>query len=469
MPLNDRSRRHAPGAASFLWVVVLAMIGGCSAPARIDLDSEQAVSAAAGFAEAIKFHAEGAPLDEPNDPASLSLSDAVRIAIMTDPEVQAALARVRIAQADAHQSRLLPNPILNLAVRFPEGGGKPIIEASLAQDLIAALKVPKASSVADNRLRAASAEAVTTAINAVAEVERVYVTIQSLERLMPVLEQRRNLLVQVRRVASARLSAGEGTRDDVVLLDAQSVELDVESALASQELRDERLMLARRIGRPSGAAAWTLDAWTSPATTERSEAEWIEAALQARPEVQAVAWSLAALGDEWALTSLLPWEGASAGVDVQRDGVWQVGPAVSLPLPVFDTGQARRERLSAEQIEARHRLVQAKRGVVEDVRRALDSIKANREGVRRVRDELIPLQEQRRRLAESSFKAGHSDAMALFLSEQAVRASQVRLVELERAEGLATVALHRAVGGPGPAASIPSPTPTKKPASGANP
>lgn len=415
-----------------------------------DLKTETVVSEAAGLAEPIAFFTMGDSNDEPGDPEALTLGEAVRLAVTTDPGVQASLARVRIALAEAKQSRLLPNPILNLALRFPQGGGSPVFEASLAQDLISIMRIPRQSSAADHRLRQASADAIATTIDVVAEVQERYVTAQALEQLLPVFAERQGLLLKVLDLAKARLAVGEGTRDDATVLQSQRVELEVEIAQANQELRDERLRLARLIGRPSGAAAWKLDPWAVPELTNTPEAKWIDIGLRARPEVQAVAWKLSALGDDLALTKLLPFDGLEAGIQAERDGEWEVGPEVSIPIPLFDMGQARAERATAEQVEARHELVQAKRQVIEDVRRALESLSRTRDNLRRVRGELIPLQEQRRTLAEASFKAGQSDVTAIFLAEQDLRAAQAKAVDLNRQASVAAIRLQRAVGGPGP-------------------
>jgi outer membrane protein TolC len=394
-------------------------------------------------------------LDEPwPAEGTLTLAEAIRRAATTHPDIQAALARVRMALADARQARLLPNPLLNLALRWPEGGGSPIIEASLAQDLISILQVPRKSSAADNRLRQSASDALTVALDVAAEVQERYATVQALDELMPVLEQRRALLGKVVDLAHARLTGGEGTREDLTVLEAQRVELEVEIAESDQQRRDERLRLARLIGEPSGAAVWALDPWVAPPVATASESAWLEAALANRPEIQSVAWELAALGDERVLAGFLPWEGTSAGVDAERDDGWSVGPEVSVPLPIFDMGQARRARVSAEQIEARHRLTQASRLAVEEVRRAWESLTRTAANLGRVQQELIPLQQQRRTLAEAAFRLGQRDATSFFLAEQDLRAAQARAVDLERQTTIAIVRLQRAAGGAGVARQL---------------
>jgi len=442
-------------------LLALIQLTGCAAN-RPDPGAETAASTAIGLGQAIEFRIEGGPLDESSEGGDvLTLGDAVRRAASTDPGLQAALARVRIAMADADQARLLPNPVLNFVLRW--GPGKPQIEVSLAQDLIQAFKIPRQSSAADNRLRQAAAEAVTVALDTVAEVQERYAGVQSFDALIPLLETRLRLVSKLPETAKARLESGEGTRGEVTVLDAQRVELEVEIAAARIQQREERLRLARLIGEPSSGAAWTLEAWTAPALGPESETRWVDAALSNRPEVQAVAWRLAALGDDYALARLLPWEGAGVGIDAQRDDDWTVGPSISTPIPIFDMGQARRARVTAEQIEARHDLTLAKRKVVEEVRVAYQTLAASRANLDRIRNELIPLQQQRRQVTEDVYRA-ERDITPLLLAEQDLRTAQARAIDVERQAAVALVRLQRAVGGAGVAASLGESPPTTQPA-----
>lgn len=440
------SRAAVPCAAAILVV----FLSGCAAT-RPDPQAEVAAAQAVGLEAAIAFRAEGGPVDEPGAGDALTLADAVHRAVSTDPGLQAALARVRIAMADADQARLLPNPVLSIVLRW--GPGKPQIEASLTQDLIQALQVPRRASAADNRLRQAAADAVTTALDVVAEVQERYASVQALDTLIPLLQERLTLLRRLTDTAKARLEAGEGTRTDVTILDAQRVELEVEIAAADLQRREERIRLARLIGEPSSAAAWSLEPWSAPVLLAEPESRWVDVALSSRPEVQAVAWQLAALGDDYALARLLPWEGAEAGIEAERDDDWAVGPSVSSPLPVFDMGQARRARVTAEQVEARHNLTLAKRKVVEEVRVAYQTLAAGRANLDRIRNELIPLQQLRRQVTEDVYLV-ERDITPLLLAEQDLRTAQASAIDAERQAAIALIRLQRAVGGPGVARTI---------------
>ncbi|MFO0829286.1 MAG: TolC family protein [Phycisphaerales bacterium] len=454
---RSRGVRATPRFATFA-VAALGSLSSvaCQPTPRVDLDASRRAGDAVGQGTPIALVVvgpDGGPLDEPAPTeSSLTLADAIGRAVTTDPALQAALARVRVAMADADQARLLPNPVLNFVLRW--GPGTPQYEISLAQDFVQAIAIPRRSSAADNRAREAASAAIETALDVANEVRERYVAVQASERLIPLLRARIELLERLVSVAQARLDAGEGTRGDLTTLQAQRVDLLVDLDRAVLAEREDRLRLALLVGQPSSAADWSLDPWVAPSADLAPESAWILAALAHRPEIESVRWKLSALGDDAALARITPWDGANVGVDAQNDSEWFVGPSVSSPIPVFDTGQAKLARATAEQLEARHELTLARRTVVEEVRIAHRTLTASVANLERIRRELVPLQEERSALAEAAFRAGQSDVTALFLAEQDLMLTQAKAIEVERQAATALARLERAVGGAGIASAV---------------
>lgn len=440
--------------------VVATMLAAACIASRPQVDAEKTIEESLGLPGAIDFRTEGDPVDASLVSAdTLSLDAAIRRSVETSPELQAALARVRAAQAEADIAGLLPNPILSLVFRFPEGGGGPDIEAGLAADLLAILQRPRRASAAGNRLEAEAASALSTALDVVSETQELYAHVQALDELVPLLGKRLGVFQQLREVAQARLELGEGTRHDVSTLDTERLELEVEVSRRRQELRLARIALARRIGAPSGAATWELEPWRATPDVVTEEPPWIATALRSRPELLAIEWEIRARGDDAALSQWGALEGTSVGVDTEREEDWSVGPAVSGPLPIFDTGSPRARRARALEAEVRHRLTGMQRRVVEEVRTSLAALTGSQENLGRVVGVLIPMQELRRAEIEEAYRIGHVDVTALLVAEQALQATQAQRVELEREVANALLRLQRAVGGPS-AYSSRSETPT---------
>ena len=75
-------------------------------------------------------------------PSRLDLRQAAELAVMHDPDLAAARAQVKVAQAEAYNAGLLPDPTLALSLDHPFNGGVPsdhhnAWSANLAEDLIA--------------------------------------------------------------------------------------------------------------------------------------------------------------------------------------------------------------------------------------------------------------------------------------------------------------------------------------------
>lgn len=391
----------------------------------------------------------------------LTLTQAVNEAMHNSPSIQMALWRVRAAQAQTHQARLLPNPVLSVMVRWTEGMGTPMVEAGLAADLLSLINKPGEIDFADNQLRAVSAQSVTVTLDVLLELQTVYAEVQAQDSLLSVLYEQLRLVKQMGDLSQSRLEAGEGTRVDVTTLDSQRVELAVQIAQQKVLLRQNRYRLARLIGRPQSDATWTLDPWTpttvQPKGMATDEPLWLQTAMAHRPEIQAITSQLAALGAQVKLTDLLWIGGGDQGVSAERDTGrdWSIGPAIAVPLPLFDWGQAKRKQAKAMRIEAFYELQSTTRQIIQEVRIAHIEWTESLLMLAQVRDELVPLLQRREEETAAAYRAGQIDVLAVILAEKDLQAAQATLIDLKRQAAFALIQLQRAAGGPGYAPQIP--------------
>lgn len=429
---------------------LIIVLAGCVRPIP-QTYTETVVARTIGLlpSETLEFQSQAEPLEHPSTaPSLLDAGQVVRLSVLRSPQVQAALARVRIAQAEAEQARLLPNPIISMVLRFPESGGNPVIDAGIAADLLTVLRRPGAASAADARLRATSADALTAVLDVARHAQERFFTIQSLEATLAVLQARGDLLRRLHDLAESKLRIGESTKLDLITIRAQQVQLEADIADRNIELRNERLALAQLIGQPGSTAEWTVTPWDESEMPVPTESELLSIAMNRRPEIQQRQWQLAALGADQRLTSWEILHGAEVGIATERDGNWSAGPSVSIPVPLFDFGQTAKDRARAAVIEARHELVATCRGVIEEVRRAYATLEGTKQNLARVQRQLVPLQQHRLSQTEAQFCAGQIDITALLLAEQDLLATRAQVIELRRRVALARVQLERAVGGP---------------------
>ena len=170
--------------------------------------------------------------------------------------------------------------------------------------------------------------------------------------------------------------------------------------------------------------------------------------MQRRPELAVAKAEVEALGDDLALADLSWLAGAQFGAVFRREDARSLGPAVGVPLPVFDGAQARQQGVRAELAAARHRATARGREVIEAVRVAVADANAAAARLARVRDDLLPLQQRRRTLAEAAFRAGDGEIGAMLRAEQELRGAESLLLLLQREVWVARIELERAVGGP---------------------
>ncbi len=444
--------------------IALVTVTGCSTVP--DIDSPREASTITSIGDPFQFKMDGEPIDiTASSSVVLSVSDAIKQCLAHSPAIQQALARVRVAQAEAGQSRLLPNPVLSLSFRFPESGTT-IIDAGLTAELLSLFQRPGRIDAADNRLRAAASELLNVVLDELSAVEEQYATVQSLDAELVVLNSRSTLVEQLTELARSRLRAGEGSQLDVLTAESEFASLEADIAEKKSADRIARLSLARLIGNPNSTSTWTLSAWETPAEISGTESQLVSAALQHRPEIQAVTWELSALGDEVRQTRLSPLDGSDVGLAAERDGDWSVGPAVNIALPIFDFGQGKREIVNNRRVEMRHKLTEVRRRVVEQTRSAIEEIRSTQETLARVRESLLPLQEKRLAQAQGTYKAGIADITAVRLAEQDLQGSRAKLIELELRVSLARIKLERAVGGPGITSTIQTSSSTQPTISG---
>lgn len=444
---RPRSRRASAWCASF--VVASCWTSSCRAPVG-DPRAEERVAAAVGAAERVASRSGAMPLDEPAFAGeSLTLPEVLRRAWSGSAELQVALSEVRSAWADASRARQLPNPLLDVSWRWPLDGGASVLEAGLPFDLGALLARPRGELVADERLRASVLHAIETALDVSFGARAAWTEARAFDRRVERLGEQRALLRGWADTAEARLRSGEGSRLDVLSFEARVRELDVAIDEARSRRRATRFALAAWMGSPSSACEWNLvdDATAHDADQVTvDEAAAVGLALERSPELAALRHEILALEHEARAVGLFEREPSAVGLVAEHERDLSIGPAVQVPLPIFDDGSARRARLEADLSAARHRWTARARAWITEVRTAREARASAIARVASARDSWLPSLRSHRDLAVSLYRAGSTDATALLAAQQEVQRGEMRLVELEEAAEFAHARLQRALG-----------------------
>lgn len=403
--------------------------------------------------------------------APLDVDDAVQVALLRHPALRAVFEELQVAQSDLLQAWLPENPEVDLGVRFGLPSLAAVeVEASIVQNVIALAFAPLQARLAGTALEAAKLRVADAVLERAARVKDAWYEHVAAKELLAI-----ETTQAVADEAAAELAARQmeaGTESDLTVATRIAASLQARLRVAEAELDVERTRegLTREMGLFGQELTWRVPerlpalpaADTEIASLEAlAIAQRLDVAL-ARQEIDLAAQRLS-LAQPW----FVPF--FDVGVQGERDasGDLSLGPRVGFALPIFDWGQARRQRLEAERRAAEQRLAALSVDARSRVRDAGARLTTARATVEYVHASLLPAQS---RVVDLSL--AHYNRMFVSVFD-VLRARQDELA-VERDEVLARrrywqarAQLEREVGGRLPAAtttSAPPPAPAPAPA-----
>lgn len=398
--------------------------------------------------------------DDAPEPAELPVGEAIRLALQRSPRVREALARFDEAAAEARQARRLPNPTLQLSLRFNSFLSGLEGDASLLSDLVAGLTREGRSLVADERLRAACLDVVVHCLDERDAVREAYLRAQAAEAAIPLLREESATLARLRELAEQRRAAGETPGSDVDAFQAERAALEGKIRDADREARAARIALARRIARPGSSASWSLDPLAEPTAEIGDLATWTNQALVLRPEIVAAERETLALEREAGLVGKPVLGVLEAGPTVEHRDTTSVGIAGSLTLPIFDDGSELRAAACSRIEASRQHAATLRLDAEGEVRSSWAEAESAREQIAQLESERLPALERRVVTVRGALAAGEAEARESLVAERDLIEARSRVVELLRLVQDAQRRLERAAGGVDPRVIEPAPART---------
>lgn len=381
---------------------------------------------------------------------TITLADALSLAA-AGPLVEVAEADIDIAQADEWQARLLPNPEVSYQ-GYARAMGTP--DAINGQQHQVDLGVPlliggqRRARMRAARLDTATVEGQTCVVrrDVQREVALRWVELLARQEAIETLSTGLTALQEAEDLTHKRAGHGAQTEYDAERVSAELRALESDLRVAQVELRDASRRLAIAIGRPEWAprAAGSLEAVTSDRspTGPDPDLESIPAVdLARRAERAAAAGEVVARRGRWPVPSI--YGGVYATTD---GGSTSVTFGVSLPLPVFDRGQARVARARAESRRARLRTVAIERVAQAEHERAAEMVRDRRHAARLWREQLEDAAPRLRTMAREAYAGGVSSVLELIDAERTYLQAQLRGLVLARDLAVAVMELDAARG-----------------------
>ncbi len=322
--------------------------------------------------------------------------DAVQIAMLNNRNLQAIYSDLGLAQAELVQAGLFRNPILDAAVLFPLSGVRPDLQLTVVISFLDALYVPLRKRVAAARFEEAKLRVTGAVLDLGAQVRRAFHEHQANEQMLEL----RQTIVQALTASwevSRRLHEAGNVTDLDLARDRAAAETS-KLALRSIEIaaRQSREHLNDLMGTWGEQTVWEIDGRLPDIPAEPLPVNGLErVALSRSIDLSQARQRIITAGQQLGYdraTALIPE--TDLGVGAEREEGWKVGPVLSVPIPLFDQGQARVGRAVAELRRSQQEYYALAVRVRATARAVRDRMLGAQDRALYYRDILLPLQER---------------------------------------------------------------------------
>lgn len=380
---------------------------------------------------------------------TLSLGQAIELALKSHPQLRASTAYVDAAVARIRQAEAIPNPqIVGQAEEVRLGNpGQGVYQVGISQPLLIggqqALQVQMANldkAIAELRHQA-------VARNLAVSVRTAFAEVLSAGRQADLAAQTSQLAQGLLGIAQKQYDAGEVARYHVLRAEVALAEAQRNLTVAESQVQQAKARLNSRLGR---SAQTPLDVQEqelpgNPVLVPLKQA--VEQALTNRPDIQMAGLERAREETRVALAQLQVWEGASFSVSGgMAEGQGAVSAGFSLPIPLWN----RQEGAIAE-AEANVRRMEAERAellnaVTLEVGVAHRHVEITRQQIDLFKSRLLPQAERLLDLAQRRFRLGEGSSLEVLEARSAYQETytafhqalldlEMALAELDKATG----------------------------------
>lgn len=322
----------------------------------------------------------------------LTVEEAVQIALVNNPTVQATLEEIGIAQADLLEAGLLSNPIFDIALRFTNKKGyRTNTELNVTQNFIDILLIPLKKRVASAELERVQFQVANILLQLSFEVEKKYTELAAAQKEKELLQD----IVELAEIAN-QISIAQGNTASINSVDLQLRTAEyLKRTVELTNIEVKIIKLREDLNRLLGLSGWSIPSGLPILPDSEPNFDCFEQmALQERLDILEARWEVERLRREfptiewWAFTDFSA--GVSSAREPEKSSPWTTGPAFAGRLPIFNFGQADRKRLAAQYRQAEAKLAALEIKVSADVREAKDRLLVFRNQVLLYHDRILP-------------------------------------------------------------------------------
>jgi outer membrane protein TolC len=385
----------------------------------------------------------------------LTLDDAVRVALLANPQLRTRYAQLGLSAADVYNAGRLGNPTLSASILFGGDGNKTAF--GLAQNFTDLLLLPARSRLAKGEFERTKATIGAALIDFSAAVEAAYHRVVGAEQVARMRETIATAADTSAALAQRFFDAGNISRLELELnqVDAQQTQLDL--LAAKNAVAAARAELNQQLGLSADHNRWSVVEQLPPPVAAEDQLTTLQTlAENSRLDLDAARREVALLEDNYGVARRTRLQGDSQiGVDTEREtaGARLTGPTLALQLPLFQQGQGNVLRASAQLELSRAALDELRIAISNAVQLAHVRVVNTRAMALRYQQQLLPLRERIVKQTQQQANYMLIGQFELIRAKQQEYNSYQQALESVRDYWLARVELARAVGSRLPSAA----------------
>ena len=327
----------------------------------------------------------------------LTADDAIQVALLNNPALQASYAELGVAGGDLMSAGALPNPRLSyLRARH---GDEYKIETILSFNILSLVTVPLRLQAQRQRFEQVKLESAGEALRVAADTRKAYWRALAAQQSARYAEDVNATAEASAELARRMAAAGNFSKVDRMRQHAFYAEATSQLARARQQAVADRERLIRLLG------VWGNDTLRMQlpermpdlpgAPRELSNVEQL--AMESRLDVQAARRDAEATAKSLGLTRVTRFvDEFELGIARVREdpGPTKKGYEIGVPIPLFDWGSGRVTRAEALYMQAANRIAESAINARSEVREAYHGYRTAYDTAKHYRDEVVPLRKQ---------------------------------------------------------------------------
>jgi cobalt-zinc-cadmium efflux system outer membrane protein len=330
----------------------------------------------------------------------LSADAAVQLALINNPDLRKQTATLGFAAADLYDAGRLANPtfsLTRLAGDSSAGANVPQLTLGIAFNFVNLLFLPANSRFARDQFEAAKLEVSAATLDLAAEVEAAWYDAAGAEQLAQMREAAAKAQRASADLAKRYFDAGNINARELAMERASASQTVLASLSARTDAVEAHSALNRLMGLSAAQSNWTLDARLAEPLPQEDDVQGLQRlAFDSRLDVAGLRHRAQAIASRFGLTRHARFiNSLEIGVERERDfgGALDVGPTLSLELPLFNWGGRRVAAAQAALDQAEAELDGRVLDVSNGVARESAKVQAFRQLALEYRNELVPQRE----------------------------------------------------------------------------